>query len=126
MLPNNMPMYNQGGINPPINNMGGFNMPTENPYGMQQNMPVMGGGQMPDPHGILPQPSGINQSMEVEPVQEKIINNIGKRIRTPGLINEGNALAVGGNQDLLQNNKIRMKNEWQQQLLEQMEEKERK
>jgi len=109
---NNPQMYNQRGMTPPANpNMGGgFNNAPNNAYGMQfPNQPVMGGGNMPDPNGLLPQPGGINQSMEVEQKQERVMNNVGRRIMTPKESNEGNALAVGGNQDLLADNKNRMK-----------------
>lgn len=79
---------------------------------------------MPDPLGPLPMPKGNNMSMEIEPQQEAVVIPNRRKIQTPAT--GGDGLGVGGNQDLLKDNKNRMKNEWQQQLLDQMEQKKRK
>lgn len=34
---------------------------------------MMGGGSLPDPNDLLPQPGGIDQSMEVEQNNERVI-----------------------------------------------------
>ncbi|CAI2376488.1 unnamed protein product [Moneuplotes crassus] len=128
---NPMPSYQQRQPSPPQmnNNMGGFGMNPGNNFGMGfHNQPMGGGGNMPDPNGMLPQPQGFNNiSMDVYPTQEPVMAPSNKRtIQTPAGRDEGTALDVGGNEDLLANNKNKLKNEWQQQLIDQMEEKKRK
>lgn len=119
----NFPAYNPRGMTPPVQQnprmYGGAG-----PYGNQFGMAGGGNayGQMPEP---LPQHHAANQSVEVDPRSDRGMQNAGRRLMTPSR-GEAAALQVGANEDMLVGRKKQIKNEWQRELLEQMEEKKRR
>jgi hypothetical protein len=129
---NNFPMDNPYEFQPPVapHGQNGFNQGFAVPMqrGMTppvQNNPRMGQynaySNMPDPNGPLPSHTNVNQSMEAEGRGERVLASNAQRIMTPS----GPGMRVGGNESVLEGRKKQMKNQWQQELLEQMEEKKR-
>ena len=68
--------------------------------------------------------AGVNISMDIQPKNERIMANAAKRIMTPNRVN-ASAIDVGANDDVLKVRKNQIKNEFQRDLLEQMEQKKR-
>ena len=112
----NFPVYNQRGMTPPVINQP-QNLGEVNAYGNQFHPPPS----YPQMNNNMP--SAVNQNNSIDMIQPSIMSNNAKRIMTPNY--NQNGFDVGAPDDVIKQRKNQVKNQWQRELLEQMEEKKR-
>ena len=96
-----------------------------NPYGRVPTAPSQPQSYIPaDYYSNQPNGHGVNVSMDVQPRNDRFAPSAAKRLMTPNRI-AASAIDVGGNEDFAKVRKNQIKNEWQKDLLEQMELKKR-